>query len=171
MAAATGRRMSGVVPAWLLQDIELTFRLGAACALAYLIGWDRESHRHPAGLRTHLLVALGACAFTVAGSLLGGTTFDRARIAAQVVTGIGFLGAGVIWKSPEERFVHGLTTAASLWLVAAIGVLAGAGAYLLAAVTAALSFAILRARRTPGAPHDRLPVGDRMPVDSFGQGE
>ncbi len=158
------------LPSWLLLEIELAFRLACACALAYVIGWDREAHRRPAGLRTHLLVALGACAFTVAGIILGGTTLDRARLAAQVVTGIGFLGAGVIWKSPEERFVHGLTTAASLWLVAAIGVLVGVGSYVIAALAAALGFGILRLRRPPGETADQS-LADRMPVDSFGHDE
>lgn len=163
--------MYDFIPASLRLEFELAFRLVAACALAYVIGWDRESHRHPAGLRTHLLVALGACGFTLAGIALGGANFDKARVAAQVVTGIGFLGAGVIWKSPEERFVHGLTTAASLWNVASIGVLVGVGAYLLAAVTAGLSFAILRSRRAPGGGPERTPIQDRMRVDPYGAGE
>ena len=163
--------MYDFIPASLRLELELAFRLVAACTLAYVIGWDRESHRHPAGLRTHLLVALGACGFTLAGIALGGANFDRARVAAQVVTGIGFLGAGVIWKSPEERFVHGLTTAASLWNVASIGVLVGVGAYLLAAVTAGLSFAILRSRRAPGGGPERTPIPDRMRVDPYGAGE
>ena len=163
--------MYDFIPASLRLELELAFRLAAACGLAYIIGWDRESHRHPAGLRTHLLVALGACGFTLAGIALGGTNFDRARVAAQVVTGIGFLGAGVIWKSPEERFVHGLTTAASLWNVASIGVLVGVGAYVLATVTAGLSFAILRSRRSQSGTPDRMPLPDPMRVDRYGEGE
>ena len=80
--------MYDVFPASIRVELELVLRLAAACGLAYIIGWDRESHRHPAGLRTHLLVALGACGFTLAGISLGGSDFDRSRVAAQVVTGI-----------------------------------------------------------------------------------
>jgi putative Mg2+ transporter-C (MgtC) family protein len=158
-------------PATLIRELEMAFRLVAACGLAYIIGWDREAHRHPAGLRTHLLVALGACGFTLAGITLAGATFDPARVAAQVVTGVGFLGAGVIWKSPEERFVHGLTTAASLWIVASVGVLVGVGAYLPGAVTAVLSLAILRSRRGLSARSDRMQIPDRMRVDPYGESE
>lgn len=146
--------MTAMFSADTLVSVELALRLAASVILVLLIGWDRETHRHPAGLRTHLLVALGACAFTIGGVVTAGGNTDPMRIAAQVVTGVGFLGAGAIWKAPSERFVHGLTTAASLWIAAAIGLLAGVGAYPLATVTAILAFGILRLRTHPGMSED-----------------
>ena len=139
-----------------MTSAEMTLRLVASVILTLLIGWDRETQRHPAGLRTHLLVALGACAFTVGGMVTAAGNTDPLRIAAQVVTGVGFLGAGAIWKAPAGRVVHGLTTAASLWIAAAIGLLAGVGAYTLATVTAILAFGILRLRTHPGIPDDTV---------------
>jgi putative Mg2+ transporter-C (MgtC) family protein len=118
---------------------DILLRLLAAAALGGLVGLERDIHGRDAGLRTHLLVSLGSAVFmvlsiTVARSAAGGTfVSDPGRIAAQVVTGIGFLGAGVILK--EGATVRGLTTAACLWLVAAIGLAAGAGDYMLAAMT------------------------------------
>ncbi len=146
-----------------MTNAEMALRLVASVILVLLIGWDRETHRHPAGLRTHLLVALGACAFTIGGVVTADGNTDPTRIAAQVVTGVGFLGAGAIWKAPTERFVHGLTTAASLWIAAAIGLLAGVGADPLATVTAILAFGILRLRTHPGMSDDageRSEAGD-----------
>jgi len=109
-------------------------RLAVAAALGGAIGLERELDEKAAGLRTHMLVSLGAALFTMVGAygfhdfLAGGATVVRAdpgRIAAQIVTGIGFLGAGVIFR--QGFTIRGLTTAASLWLVAAIGMAAGAG--------------------------------------------
>lgn len=152
------------VPDALLADLTLIGRLVVAVAFAVLIGWDREVNHRSAGLRTHLLVSLGSCAFTVAGITLGGMN-DQARVAAQIVTGIGFLGAGVIWKSPSERAVHGLTTAASLWIVASIGMLVGCGAYLLGVTTTLLGFAILRIRPRLGSQVDRVEYRDTRTVE------
>ncbi|MDA0989129.1 MAG: MgtC/SapB family protein [Verrucomicrobia bacterium] len=122
-------------------------RLIVAAILGALVGLERDIHGRAAGLRTHLLVCLGAAAFTVVSIYLSrfsevvdGTVILRAdpsRIAAQVVTGIGFLGAGAIIK--EGLNVRGLTTAACLWIVAAVGMAAGAGAYTLAVMTTLLS--------------------------------
>jgi putative Mg2+ transporter-C (MgtC) family protein len=110
---------------------ELTFvlRLLLAAVLGAVIGVEREMHDHPAGLRTHLLVALGSALFTIL-SIVGfpssnGAPTDPSRVAAQIVTGIGFLGAGAILKYGPT--VRGLTTAASLWAAAGIGMAAGAG--------------------------------------------
>jgi putative Mg2+ transporter-C (MgtC) family protein len=102
--------------------VELLLRLGIAVLLAGIIGWEREVHGRPAGVRTHMLVALGAALFTEVGRGLGG---DSARVAAQVVTGIGFLGAGTIMRMGGE--IKGLTTAASIWAVAAIAMAVAAG--------------------------------------------
>lgn len=122
-------------------QLDLIVRLVIAAAVGALIGLEREIHGHPAGMRTHLLVAVGSALFTVLsaygfGSAPGGAGVDPTRIAAQIVTGIGFLGAGAILK--EGATIKGLTTAASLWATAAIGMAAGAGAHLIGAVATAI---------------------------------
>lgn len=110
-------------------QVELVLRLALSLALGALIGFEREYHRRAAGFRTHSLVALGAALFTVVGAY-GFEEGDPTRIAAQIVTGIGFIGAGTILQ--YRGSVRGLTTAASLWAVAAVGMAAGAGLYVLA---------------------------------------
>jgi putative Mg2+ transporter-C (MgtC) family protein len=105
-----------------------------------MIGAEREIHGHPAGIRTHMLVALGSGLFTVL-SIHGfgqgpGVPIDPTRIAAQIVSGIGFLGAGAILK--DGIVIRGLTTAASLWATAAVGMAAGAGEYVIGAVGAGI---------------------------------
>jgi putative Mg2+ transporter-C (MgtC) family protein len=112
-------------------DWAYAIRLLAAAVLGALIGLEREIHDHPAGMRTHLLVSLGSAGFTVLSiAAFSAPGADPARIAAQIVTGIGFLGAGAILK--EGATIRGLTTAASLWATAAVGMAAGAGAWLTA---------------------------------------
>lgn len=111
----------------------IAFRLLFALIIGVLIGIDRELTRRPAGLRTHMLVALGACVVMITGQLIFaeysplGATPDPARMAAQVVAGVGFLGAGTIMR--EGLSVRGLTTAASLWAVACLGMAVGGGYY------------------------------------------
>jgi putative Mg2+ transporter-C (MgtC) family protein len=118
---------------------EVIVRVLLALVPAAVIGVEREIGQQPAGLRTHVLVSLGACLFTIAG--IGFANSDPTRVAAQVATGIGFLGAGAIIR---ERFrVKGLTTAASLWVTAAIGMAAGLGAYAAAGITAAIALLVL----------------------------
>jgi len=120
---------------------DFAFRLLIAAALGAAVGVEREIHGHPAGMRTHLLVSVGAAAFTVL-SIHGFSAFatpdklDPSRVAAQIVSGIGFLGAGAILKDGPS--IRGLTTAASLWATAAIGMAAGTGQYLIAAVGTAI---------------------------------
>jgi putative Mg2+ transporter-C (MgtC) family protein len=119
------------MPIDLAADTGFAFRLLLAAILGAAVGLEREIHGHPAGMRTHLLVSLGSAGFTVlsiAGFPAAGA--DPARVAAQIVTGIGFLGAGAILK--QGATIHGLTTAASLWVVAAVGMAAGAGAWVTA---------------------------------------
>jgi len=131
-------------------DLELMLRVVLAFVLGGLIGYEREIIQRPAGLRTHMLVAAGSAAFTVAGiyGFVGeGTVRDPARVAAQIVTGVGFLGAGTIWRTSST--VRGLTTAASIWLVAAVGMLSGGGMYVLAVFTTLCGFATLRWGRPP----------------------
>ncbi len=121
-------------------------RIVVAAVLAGIIGIEREYHEHTAGFRTHILVGVGAAAFTLASSYgLAGTTFDPNRISAQVVTGIGFLGAGAIIRYGVS--VRGLTTAASLWTVAAVGLLAAQGFWPAALVTTGIVVVSLAALR------------------------
>lgn len=121
-------------------------RILIAAVLGGIIGLEREVREHTAGFRTHILVAVGAAAFTLASYYgLEGTNFDPNRISAQVVTGIGFLGAGAIIRYGVS--VKGLTTAASLWTVAAVGLLSAQGYYSAALITTALvivSLSVLR---------------------------
>ena len=120
-------------------QLDLSVRLLVGALLGLAIGFEREIHGHPAGLRTHMLVALGSALFTVLSirGFLGeaGTApVDPTRIAAQIVSGIGFLGAGAILK--DGIVIRGLTTAASMWATSAVGMAAGAGEYAIAAVAA-----------------------------------
>jgi putative Mg2+ transporter-C (MgtC) family protein len=129
-----------------LSLLELFLRLGVAALAALLIGLERELRGHPAGVRTHALVALGSALFTIAGAygfadLPRGPNIDPARIAAQVASGVGFLGAGAILR--QGMGVRGLTTAATLWIAAAIGVAAGAGAYEAVAIGTVLMLLLL----------------------------
>jgi len=122
-----------------VSDLEMIGRLGLATLLGGLIGLERETHGQPAGLRTHMVVAIGACLIMLVSiymwSVVDPNRADPGRIAAQVVTGIGFLGAGAIVRYGVS--VRGLTTAAALWTAAGIGMAAGAG-YWKAAVAATL---------------------------------
>jgi len=121
-------------------EIVMILRLLLAAALGAIIGYQRERAGKPAGLRTHTLICIGAALFTIA-SLYGFGGADPARIAAGIVTGIGFLGAGAIIRTREH--IVGLTTAASIWAIAAIGLTAGAGLYLISVVTTAVIMIIL----------------------------
>ena len=114
-------------------QLDLAARLIGAAILGAIIGIERERHEHPAGIRTHMLVSIGSAAFTVLSIYSFGEGSDPGRVAAQIVTGIGFLGAGSILKGGGT--IHGLTTAASLWVVAAVGMAAGAGAWGVAVAT------------------------------------
>jgi putative Mg2+ transporter-C (MgtC) family protein len=124
---------------------EVTIRLAVAALLGGAIGLERELREREAGLRTHLLVSVGAALFTLVSAygfgdfrygLETGITLDPTRIAAQIVTGIGFLGAGAIIR--QGLSVRGLTTAATLWIVAAIGMASGAGYYSAAGIATAV---------------------------------
>jgi putative Mg2+ transporter-C (MgtC) family protein len=158
---------------------ELLLRLALAGALGGAIGLERELREREAGFRTHLLVAVGSALFTIVGAygfhdfLDSGANVVRAdptRIAAQVVTGIGFLGAGAIIR--QGFSVRGLTTAATLWVVAAVGMAAGAGYYTAAVFTTALVLialyplrimayrALVRFRPDDGRLLVELPVGE-----------
>jgi len=125
----------------MVQELELVTRLLLAFALGAVLGFERERVDKPAGLRTHILVSLGSCLFTIL-SLTAFPGSDPARVAAYVVAGIGFIGAGTILQT-RERIV-GITTAASLWVTASIGMAAGAGFYILAIITTAIAYLTLR---------------------------
>ncbi|MHB0946015.1 MAG: MgtC/SapB family protein [Sedimentisphaerales bacterium] len=113
--------------------------LAISAVLGSIIGYERHIHDKPAGLRTNALICLGSCVFTIISTSLPGS--DTGRIAAQIVTGIGFLGAGAIIQSGGS--VHGLTTAAGVWIVAAIGMACGAKMYFIALIATAVTLAIL----------------------------
>ena len=121
-------------------QVELALRLALSLILGAAIGFEREYRRQPAGFRTHSLVALGSAMFTIV-SAYGFSGSDPTRIAAQIVSGIGFIGAGAILH--YRGSVRGLTTAASLWAAAAVGMASGAGLYLLALLCAVLVLATL----------------------------
>ena len=114
-------------------QLDAVFRLVVAGLLGAVVGYEREAHGRPAGLRTYILVSLGACLFTLV-SILGFPGSEQARVAAQIVTGIGFIGAGTIIRA--QAGVTGVTTAAGIWAIAAVGMAAGTGLYVLAIVTA-----------------------------------
>jgi putative Mg2+ transporter-C (MgtC) family protein len=132
------------MPIDLAEQLDISLRLLVAAVLGAAIGLEREIHAHPAGMRTHLLVSLGSAAFTVVSIFVfetppspnGTIPTDPSRVAAQIVSGIGFLGAGAILKYGSS--VRGLTTAASLWATAAVGMAAGGAAWVVAGVTTLL---------------------------------
>jgi putative Mg2+ transporter-C (MgtC) family protein len=162
-----------------LGDLDILGRLAAACALGAAVGFERELREREAGMRTHLLVALGSCLFTLVSAygfhefLAGGGNIVRAdpsRIAAQIVTGIGFLGAGAIIR--EGLSVRGLTTAASLWIVAAIGMACGTGYYLAAVASTVLTlFALWPLRRLAFLAIERFRPEERRLLIELSQGQ
>ena len=123
-------------------ELEMALRLLLAAVLGLLIGYERLHARKMAGMRTHALVCLGAALFTVASLYGFGAGADAARVAAGVVAGIGFLGAGAIIRT-GEGIVQGLTTASGIWAAAAIGLAAGAGMYIISVVAAAVVLLVL----------------------------
>jgi putative Mg2+ transporter-C (MgtC) family protein len=145
-------------------DLEIILRLGVATLLGCIIGLERERRIWAAGMRTHMLVSVGSALFMLV-SLFGfsdvlgtpGVMLDPSRVAAQVASGIGFLGAGTIIFRRDA--VRGLTTAASLWVVAAIGLASGGGLYMAAIATTLLTLIILAALK----PLERRLFADRRP--------
>ncbi|HEC69600.1 MAG TPA: MgtC/SapB family protein [Candidatus Omnitrophica bacterium] len=124
----------------------ILIRVFLSVILGGIIGFERSKKGRPAGLRTHILVAMGSCLIMVTSLYIyelykGKAPLDPARIAAGVVTGIGFLGAGTIIRSPQE--IKGLTTAASIWVSAGIGLAIGCGLYFASFLTTILTFGTL----------------------------
>ena len=124
------------------------------------IGWERQVHGKAAGLRTNILICLGAALFTILSRCMAGPNDSLTRIAAQIVSGVGFLGAGAIIQ--DRGGIHGLTTAATIWLVASIGVACGAERFELASVTTLIALIVLlglrpierRSRTSTKEPHE-----------------
>src|SRR6266851_5809895 len=133
----------------MLSDTEIAIRLFVATLLSGIVGLERERGERAAGLRTHALVGLGACLVMVVSAFgfqdwhYAPGALDPSRMAAQVVSGIGFLGAGVIIFQRDGGVVRGLTTAASVWVVAAIGLAIGGGLYVTGAVATGITLLIL----------------------------
>jgi putative Mg2+ transporter-C (MgtC) family protein len=132
---------------WTGELREVFFRLGAAVLIGGILGINRELHHKPAGMRTHALVALGAALITLIAVQLSAKGVVDGNIVVRaiqgVITGIGFLGGGVILRSQDQRMVIGLTTAASIWVVAALGVACGVGFWMMALIAVGLSLMIL----------------------------
>lgn len=134
-------------------EIAFIFKLAASLVVGYVIGAERELRGKPAGISTHSYVVAGAMLFTLISTGFGAG--DPTRVAAQIVTGVGFLGAGVILKS-EGGTVQNLTTAASIWFAAAIGMAIGFGWYLIAGIAMLFSILVPRLPRyTPKQDQDR----------------
>ena len=122
--------------------VKIAIRLRAAAALGAVVGLEREVRGRAAGLRTHMLVSLGAALFTLV-PMSANDGSHLAEIVKGVAAGVGFLGAGAILKQPDEQKIRGLTTAAGIWLTAAVGLAAGAGAIVPAAAATLMSWVIL----------------------------
>jgi putative Mg2+ transporter-C (MgtC) family protein len=121
--------------------VDMVWRLLLAAGLGAALGLEREYRQKPAGLRTNILIAVGSALFTILSLEVTRSVGDPSRVAGQIVTGIGFLGGGAIMRYRDT--VHGMTTAATIWVNAAIGVGAGMGQYSLATFTAALTLVVL----------------------------
>lgn len=132
------------------QATTVCVRLLVAVVLGGLLGYERETRGTSAGLRTHMLVALGAALFVLVPLQAGTSIADMSRVLQGVISGIGFLGAGAIIKLSQDREIRGLTTAASIWLTAAIGIAAGMGREMTAILSTVLALIILALlRRKP----------------------
>jgi putative Mg2+ transporter-C (MgtC) family protein len=126
-----------------MPPIQLMMRLLLAAGLGGAIGVEREIRKRPAGLRTNILIAVGSALFTALSIEIARSGGTPDRIAAQIVTGVGFLGAGAIMRS--GRSIHGMTTAATIWVNAAVGMAAGAGEFLMATMTTVITLIVLAA--------------------------
>jgi putative Mg2+ transporter-C (MgtC) family protein len=125
------------------QAIRVVVRILAATMLGAIVGYERERTGKSAGLRTHMLVALSSAVFVLAPLEAGMESADVSRVIQGVAAGIGFIGAGAIMKLPDERQIDGLTTAAGIWMTAALGLAAGLGRFGLAFITAVITWVIL----------------------------
>ncbi len=127
------------------QATRIVVRLGMAALLGGLLGWEREYRGKAAGVRTHMLVSMGAAMFVLVAEQEGITPADNSRVLQGIIAGVGFLGAGTILKSDGAHQIRGLTTAAGIWLTAAIGVAAGLGREATALLSTVLALLVLGA--------------------------
>jgi putative Mg2+ transporter-C (MgtC) family protein len=125
----------------MMYDIQDIIGILLATVLGSVIGWERQRCGKAAGIRTNVLICLGAAVFAILSKYMAGADGSAGRVAAQVVSGVGFLGAGAIIQ--DRGGVHGLTTAATIWLVASIGVACGCGYYVLAGLTTVIALSVL----------------------------
>ena len=130
--------------------LEMVLRLLLATALGAGVGYQRERSGKVAGLRDHVLITLGAALFGVVSIFGFSGAVDPSRVAAGVVAGVGFIGAGVIFREPRGEGVAGLTSAATIWVSAAIGLAAGAGLYLMSVVVTLVTVGVLAVPRVRG---------------------
>jgi putative Mg2+ transporter-C (MgtC) family protein len=152
----------------------LVTRLFVAALFGAVLGYERESHGKDAGLRTHILVSLGAALFVLIPQQAGMLDADLSRIIQGVVTGIGFVGAGAILKLPQERRIEGLTTAAGIWLTAAVGIAAGLGREASAVLGSVLAVIVLASLRWVGPStrgDNRQKPDPRIPDSDHGQSD
>ena len=143
------------------QVTRVTMRLTLAAALGGVLGYEREQKGKSAGMRTHMLVALGAALFVLVPKLAGASDADLTRVLQGLVAGVGFLGAGTIIRVPAQGEVQGLTTAAGIWLTAAIGMAAGMGREATALLATLLALFVLYAIpkiAAPFGPRDKPPT-------------
>jgi len=158
---ALSRRYGSAV---ITHDLALFGRVALGGGLGYVIGFERELRHQDAGDRTFALVALGSAAFTAIGVDAFPATAEK--LIAGIVTGIGFLGGGLLLRRADEGVVRGLTTAAAIWSAAAVGVIAGAGRLLFATLCTALTLLALELRDIPGIRIlDARRYVDRMPME------
>jgi putative Mg2+ transporter-C (MgtC) family protein len=156
------------------QVVRIVLRLLVAALLGGVLGYERERQGKAAGVRTHMLVAMGAALFVLVPQQAGASAADIARVMQGLVAGIGFLGAGAIVKGRGEENVQGLTTAAGIWMTAAIGVAAGLGreaTALLSTLLALLVLAVVPHVVRRFAPGDSGPGAGARPGSEAGSGE
>jgi len=144
------------------EAVRIVVRLTVAGVLAGIIGYEREASGKPAGLRTHILVALGAALFVLVPAQSGMRIEDLSRVLQGIVAGIGFLVAGAIIKLSDERRIKGLTTSASIWMTAAIGVAAGMGREMTAILSTVFALFVLAVLR-----HVEVRVANRRTADDI----
>lgn len=161
----------------LAQLIQISVRLFVALLVGGLVGFQRELTHKPAGLRTHMLLSLGIALILITAEQSGMSKSDLSRVVQGLVTGIGFLGGGAILKLTAEHEIHGLTTAAGLWLTAAAGAAAGLGRLGLAVIGVCLGIFVLSAfvsvekklgRHASQDAANRPPSGREEPSDNSG---
>lgn len=124
-------------------ELVMVLRLFVAAVIGGVIGYQRERAGKPAGTRTHMLICMGSALFTLISIYGFSGSADPSRLAAGVITGIGFIGAGAIFFRSSEHYVTGLTTAATIWAVAGIGIAVGCGLYIMAVSAAVLALIVL----------------------------